>query len=95
MKLEIFIRIFISKDETGAIGVRVDQNNICTKYPVGQTIYIDLEGLCVSVYGGEQQIAIYDESNNYKTAPYPMGNFYKKNAIRDGWGAPEMLSPLY
>lgn len=88
----IYKNIYI-QDETGAIGVRVDQNNICTKYPVGQTIYIDLEGLCVSVYGGEQQIAIYDESNNYKTAPIPWEIFQEK-AIRDGWGAPENVKPI-
>lgn len=88
----IYKNIYI-QDETGAIGVRVDQSNICTKYPVGQTIYIDLEGLCVSVYGGEQQIAIYDESNNYKTAPIPWEIFQEK-AIRDGWGAPENVKPI-
>lgn len=88
----IYKNIYI-QDETGAIGVRVDQSNICTKYPVGQTIYIDLEGLCVSVYGGEQQIAIYDESNNYKTAPIPWEIFQEK-AIRDGWGAPEKVKPI-
>lgn len=88
----IYKNIYI-QDETGAIGVRVDQNNICTKYPIGQTIYIDLEGLCVSVYGGEQQIAIYDESNNYKTAPIPWEIFQEK-AIRDGWGAPENVKPI-
>lgn len=86
----IYKNIYI-QDETGAIGVRVDQNNICTKYPVGQTIYIDLEGLCVSVYGGEQQIAIYDESNN--SAPIPWEIFQEK-AIRDGWGAPENVKPI-
>lgn len=88
----IYKNIYI-QDETGAIGVRVDQSNICTKYPVGQTIYIDLEGLCVSVYGGEQQIAIYDESNNYKTAPIPWEIFQEK-AIRDGWGDPEGVKPI-
>lgn len=88
----IYKNIYI-QDETGAIGVRVDQSNICTKYPVGQTIYIDLEGLCVSVYGGEQQIAIYDESNNYKTAPIPWEIFQEK-AIRDGGGAPENVKPI-
>lgn len=88
----IYKNIYI-QDETGAIGVRVDQSNICTKYPVGQTIYIDLEGLCVSVYGGEQQIAIYDESNNYKTAPIPWKIFQEK-AIRDGWGAPKNVKPI-
>lgn len=86
----IYKNIYI-QDETGAIGVRVDQNNIYTKYPVGQTIYIDLEGLCVSVYGGEQQIAIYDESNN--SAPIPWEIFQEK-AIRDGWGAPENVKPI-
>ena len=38
----IFKKIYL-QDETGAIEMEVDQNSVYNYYPVGQTVYIDLQ----------------------------------------------------
>ena len=51
----IFKKIYL-QDETGAIEMEVDQNSVYNYYPVGQTVYIDLKGLSLSMYGDELQL---------------------------------------
>ena len=51
----IFKKIYL-QDETGAIEMEVDQSSVYNYYPVGQTVYVDLNGLSISVYGDEQQL---------------------------------------
>ena len=51
----IFKKIYL-QDETGAIEMEVDQNSVYNYYPVGQTVYIDLKGLSLAMYGDELQL---------------------------------------
>lgn len=51
----IFKQIYI-QDNTGGMPILVDQSSVYTTYRVGQEVFIHLNGMCISVYGGEQQI---------------------------------------
>lgn len=51
----IYKQIFV-QDETGAMPIQIDQGNVYTTYRRGQEVFINLKGMCVSVYGGEQQL---------------------------------------
>lgn len=53
----IYKQIFV-QDETGAIPILADYNGVYGLYRVGQEVYVNLKGLCISVYGDEQQIGI-------------------------------------
>ena len=77
------------EDATGAIGMGVDQSSVYNYYPVGQTVYIDLKGLSISVFGDEQQLG-HPEGYLYRT---PWEEF-EKHVIRDGWANPENAKPL-
>lgn len=63
----IFKTIYI-QDETGGISFLVDQSDVYNDYAAGQEVYIDLKGLCISVYGNEQQIG-HPDGYLYRT-PY-------------------------
>ena len=84
----IFKKIYL-EDETGAIEMEVDQGSVYNYYPVGQTVYIDLKGLSISVFGDEQQLG-HPEGYLYRT---PWEEF-EKHVIRDGWANPENAKPL-
>lgn len=84
----IFKKIYL-EDATGAIEMEVDQSSVYNYYPVGQTVYIDLKGLSISVYGDEQQLG-HPEGYLYRT---PWEEF-EKHVIRDGWANPENAKPL-
>lgn len=75
----IYKQMYI-QDETGGMSFQVDQGSVYNDYPQGQIIYINLKGLCVSVYGGEQQLG---EANGYLyRTPYET---FKTKVIKDGW----------
>lgn len=84
----IFKKIYL-EDETGAIEMEVDQSSVYNYYLVGQTVYIDLKGLSISVFGDEQQLG-HPEGYLYRT---PWEEF-EKHVIRDGWANPENAKPL-
>lgn len=84
----IFKKIYL-EDATGAIGMGVDQSSVYNYYPVGQTVYIDLKGLSISVFGDEQQLG-HPEDEKFRT---PWEEF-EKHVIRDGWANPENAKPL-
>lgn len=42
------------QDETGGIGMLVDQSNVYSTYRRGQEVYINLKGMCASFYGDIQ-----------------------------------------
>ena len=58
-------------------------------YPVGQTVYVDLNGLSISVYGDEQQLG-HPQGYLYRT---PWEDF-EKHVSKDGWANPENAKPL-
>lgn len=81
----IFKQIIL-QDETGGISFLIDQSNVYNDYPTGQEVYISLKGLCVSVYGDEQQLG-YPTGTLYRT---PYVNF-KKHVHRNGYADPAAL----
>ena len=84
----IFKKIYL-QDETGAIEMEVDQSSVYNYYPVGQTVYVDLNGLSISVYGDEQQLG-HPQGYLYCT---PWEDF-EKHVSKDGWANPENAKPL-
>lgn len=84
----IFKKIYL-QDETGAIEMGVDQNSVYNYYPVGQTVYIDLNGLSISVFGGEQQLG-HPEGNYFRT---PWEDF-KKHVSKDKWENLDKIKPI-
>lgn len=84
----IFKKIYL-QDETGAIEMGVDQNSVYNYYPVGQTVYVDLNGLSISVYGDEQQLG-HPEGYLFRT---PWEDF-EKHVSKDGWANPENAKPV-
>lgn len=68
------------QDETGGISFLVDQSNVYTDYTAGQEVYVSLKGLCVSVYGDEQQIG-HPKGYLFRT-PYEA---FKKHVFKNGW----------
>ena len=75
----IFKTIYL-QDETGGISVLVDQSSVYSDYPAGQEVIVDLKGLCVSVYGDEQQLG-HPAGYLYRT-PYEK---FKQHIHRNGW----------
>ena len=84
----IFKKIYL-QDETGAIEMGVDQSSVYNYYPVGQTVYVDLNGLSISVYGDEQQLG-HPEGYLFRT---PWEDF-EKHVSKDGWANPENAKPV-
>lgn len=84
----IFKKIYL-QDETGAIEMGVDQNSVYNYYPVGQTVYIDLNGLSISVFGGEQQLG-HPEGYLFRT---PWEDF-KKHVSKDKWENLDKIKPI-
>ncbi|MEI3489522.1 MAG: DUF5689 domain-containing protein [Bacteroides stercoris] len=84
----IFKKIYL-QDETGAIEMEVDQNSVYNYYPVGQTVYIDLKGLSLSMYGDELQLG-HPDGYLYRT---PWEEF-QAHVKKDSWANPENVTPL-
>lgn len=84
----IFKKIYL-QDETGAIEMEVDQSSVYNYYPVGQTVYIDLNGLSISVFGGEQQLG-HPEGYLFRT---PWEDF-KKHVSKDKWENLDKIKPI-
>ncbi len=76
----------IIEDGTGGLSVQIDANNLYTTYHVGQEIYLDLKGLCVSVYGNELQIG-------YTNGDRIPSEVFDEHAHRNGWPHPESVQP--
>lgn len=74
----IYKTIYV-QDSTGNIPVLVDQSNVYTDYAVGQTVYIQLNGLSLSYYGKELQIG-HPKGTSYRI-PYVT---FKKVVLRSG-----------
>lgn len=82
----IYKQIYI-QDETGGMSFQVDTNSIYTNYRQGQTVYINLKGLCISVYGGEQQLG--DPNGYLYRTPYTT---FTEHVIKDGWPTEQNIS---
>lgn len=84
----IYKKIYL-QDEEGAIEMEVDQNSVYNYYPVGQEVFVQLDSLCISVYGDEQQLG--DPKGYLFRTPWI--NF-EKVVIRNGWANPENIQPI-
>ena len=77
------------QDETGGISMLVDQSSVYNYYRVGQEVYVNLKGLCVSVYGDEQQIG-HPDGYLYRT---PWVDF-EAHVQLNGWANAENVQPV-
>lgn len=84
----IFKQIFV-QDSTGGIPISVDQNSVYTTYRVGQEVFIDLKGMCVSAYGGQLQLG-YPGAYLYRT---PWEDFVA-HVLLNGWPDETKLIPV-
>ena len=84
----IFKQIFV-QDSTGGIPISVDQNSVYTTYRVGQEVFVDLKGMCVSAYGGQLQLG-YPGAYLYRT---PWEDFVA-HVFLNGWPDETKLVPV-
>lgn len=82
----IYKSIYV-QDETGGIAFLIDQSNVYTDFSAGQEVLIDLKGLCISVYGKEQQIG-HPDGYLYRT-PYET---FKEHVHANGWADESKLN---
>ena len=57
------------QDESAAIGVKINQTNLYTDFPVGRRIYIHCKGLAMGQYSGNIQIGGYIDTVSDPTTP--------------------------
>lgn len=84
----IYKKIYL-QDETSAIEMQVDQGSVYNYYPVGQVVYVSLKGLCVSVYGDEQQLG-HPDGYLYRT---PWVDF-QAVVSKDRWADANNIQPI-
>ena len=78
----------IVQDATAALPIQLDQGNVYTTYRRGQEVFINLKGMCVSVYGGEQQLG-WPDGFLYRM---PFANF-KELVQKNGWPSADNAKP--
>lgn len=63
-KDENMVKLLVIQDETGAISIPVDKENLWRYFSVGQDLVVDVTGLYIGMYGGQYQIGVltyYDD----------------------------------
>lgn len=78
----------IVQDATAALPIQLDQGNVYTTYRRGQEVFINLKGMCVSVYGGEQQLG-WPDAYLYRMTFEMFQELVQKN----GWPYPDNVKP--
>lgn len=78
----------IVQDATAALPIQLDQGNVYTTYRRGQEVFINLKGMCVSVYGGEQQLG-WPDAYLYRM-PFEM---FQELVQKNGWPYPDNVKP--
>ena len=79
----------IVQDETGAMPIQVDENNVSNFYRRGQEVFVNLKGMCVSVYGDEQQLGWPDGGTTYRL---PFTEFQAR-VQKNGWPYVDNVKP--
>ena len=79
----------IVQDETGAMPIQVDENNVSNFYRRGQEVFVNLKGMCVSVYGDEQQLGWLDGGTTYRL---PFTEFQAR-VQKNGWPYVDNVKP--
>lgn len=83
-----FYKNMVVQDETAAIQIQINKSGLCHTYPVGQTVYINCEGLVVGNYHGMYQIGwIYNGEVGRID-----GNFLDQYLFKDG--LPTEVTPI-
>lgn len=83
-----FYKQMVVQDETGAIQIQINRSGLCHTYPVGQTVYINCQGLVVGNDHGVYEIGwIYQGSVGRID-----GNFLDKYLTKDG--LPQEVTPI-
>jgi len=76
-RLGNFYKSLYIQDETGGIELKVGQTSLYSDYKLGQTLYVNMNGLTLGMYGyksgnyggsGMVQIGVEDPSGEYETA---------------------------
>lgn len=78
----------IVQDATAALPIQLDQGNVYTTYRRGQEVFINLKDMCVSVYGGEQQLG-WPDGYLYRMPFVTFQELVKKN----GWPYADNVKP--
>lgn len=84
----IYKQIYL-QDATGAIPILADYNSVYGLYRVGQEVYVNLKGLCISVYGDEKQIG--DPTGYLFRIPQET---FEKHVQRKGWPDKSKVEPV-
>lgn len=79
----------IVQDETGAMPIQVDENNVSNFYRRGQEVFVNLKGMCVSVYGDEQQLGWLAGGTTYRL---PFTEFQAR-VQKNGWPYVDNVEP--
>lgn len=83
----IYKQIYV-QDATGGMSIGIDQNNIANDYQVGQEVFIKLQGLAATSYGGVIQIGMMNTQSN--RIPYEIA---KKHILKNKWPNEENAQP--
>lgn len=83
----IFKQIIV-QDATAALPIQLDQGSVYATYRRGQEVFINLKGMCVSVYGGEQQLG-WPDGYLYRMPFATFQELVKKN----GWPYADNVQP--
>ncbi len=78
-----FYKELVIQDETAGILLLIDQTNMYTDFPVGRRVYIKMQNLYLSNYGGLVQVgaSINPDNNNLERIPQSLiSDFVKKGA---------------
>lgn len=84
----IFKQLYVS-DASASINIGVDQNSMCTKFYVGQEVFVNLHGLSVVNYGGELQIGY--TGTNANRIPWEIFN---ERTSLNGWPIENNVVPM-
>lgn len=71
------------QDETGGIEIAIDRSSLFNDYPVGQTIYLNCEGLIVGDYHNKPQVGWVYEGSVGRIAPVALSRYIQKDGLPD------------
>lgn len=71
------------QDETGGIEIAIDRSSLFNEFPVGQTVYLNCEGLIVGDYHNKYQVGWVYEGSVGRIAPVAVPRYLSKDGIPD------------
>ena len=76
------------QDETGGIEVKIGNSGLYNDYLVGQTLYVNCQGLALGNYGGMLQIGADDPTGEYETAYIDVKSLISSHIFKGEKGSP-------